>query len=481
MAPWTDIPLVTQYGKDLAGGAAYASDADLINLMVRKSPPGSRVPFHITNTPCIANFAIMAGSGGIRGFCRNKDGTYFMIRGTSVYFLGSGGGTWTIVPSGNMPGSAICRMVDADTHVVAVDGTNARAITTSQSVACSRELFSDVAYQDGFTVFTETGTNRVYSSDVDDPTTINALHFTTADALGGNCVGLISDTREIFVFKTGSIEHFFNDGSSGFPFARSSPGLIEGSTFFSGKLTIAKYRNSVFWLGDDFRIYAMQGTVPSVISTPWVERLLQSVSSGSAPLYASTFSFDGAAYYVLSGMFETGIGYFSLFYDIGSGLWHRWASALNDGTNTGVSLIAAIETAGGDVRLAANSTISGRTYELTNTVFSDVGESGVHIPQTVTPTRVMVLPQYAPGGGRRTFMPELYLDMQKSSVDGTCNLQWSDDGGTTFNTAIAGNETLARTRWQRLGSFFHRAFKFTFAVASRVSIMGVRARVEVGE
>ena len=78
-------------------------------------------------------------------------------------------------------------------------------------------------------------------------------------------------------------------------------------------------------------------------------------------------------------------------------------------------------------------------------------------------------------------MPELCLDMQKPSTAGTITLQWSDDGGLSYTTGVTNTGANQRTRFQRLGSFYQRIIRLTFLIASRIAIMGVRARIEVGE
>jgi hypothetical protein len=490
MSEWVDIPLAVTQGED---GSTYVSDAELSNLMLKRNPPGARRPFHVANTPCIKMPVVdftAVGSGAIRGMCHSLDGTdkLWVIRGTGIHYLLAG--AWTTVPVGTMPGTGPCRMVDADTHIVAVDGTNARAITTSESFACSRANFSDVTYQDGITLYTETGTNSLYASNVDDPITINALNFTTVDALAGSLVGVISDHREVYAFKTDSIEHYYNTGGSGFPFTRSSPGLIETGVLLLGVLTIVKLNNTIFWLGNDRRVYSMHGNRPTPISTPWVEKYLETATAQGVTIYGSAFLHDGVQYYCLSGFNNTaGTAKEALVCNLETGLWHRWGSSLvASGGYTGVLIVSVVGLpavgaglASVGVYLGANSASNkGIVYLVDAGTFTDAGDTTAHSPTSAVPTRTMTVPQ-VDYGGVRAFMPEIYLDMQKTSASGTCSLQVSDDGGSSYSTAVSGTATNPRTRWHRLGSFFQRILRFTFVINSRMAIMGVRARIDVGE
>jgi hypothetical protein len=477
VAEWVDIPLATQLGEEVPGGASYVSDAELLNLMLKENPPGSRTPFHISHTPGLTTTGIATpGSGIIRGMCVSlAQGFVWVVQGTTIYVGGHpfAAGNWSSI--GTMPGTQFCRMVDSGTHIVVVDGTNARAFTASPSTATpSIEGFIDVAYQDGYTIYAKNGDDLVYVSSLDDPTTIGALDFTTVDALTGDIVGIISDHRELFVFKNSSIEHFYNAGGSGFPFQRASPGLIEkgawsfdGNSFY-GVCTIAKHENSVFWVGSDLRVYMMRGYQPAVISTPWVERRLTAAitSASTAVLTGSTFTSDGSAFYCIGGIGGVPT---TFVYDIKRGLWHERGS----GGLTITHVVNTPSTAGYEYAIAAVKGASSSTlYRLDPTVATDAGAAI---------TRTMTLPQFAPASGRRTFMPELYIDMQKASTSGNVTLSWSDDGGTTFTSGTTSAANVPRTRWQRLGSFFQRILRFTFAINSKLAITGVRARIEVGE
>lgn len=476
MSEWIDIPLATQVGKEVATGASYVSDAELVNLMLKANPQGTRAPFHIASTPGLVAFGTIPSTGRIRGVCTRYDGAVFVIQGTDIFYSTLNMGGWTMVPIGNMPGTSPCRMVDAKTHIVAVDGTNARAITTAQSFACSRGNFSDVAYQDGYAIFTETGSNSLYTSNLDNPVTISALDFTTVDALAGNLVGVISDHREVYAFKQESIEHYYNAGGAGFPFVRSSPGVLEKGCWPDGRLTIAKLENSVLWVGSDLRVYMMRGYQPEAISTPWVERFLDaSVHHNGTPyedvLYGSAFYHDGVPYYLLSNLNDpvTEGAKVSLVCNLQARLWHKLKHAAIDE----VASVFPFVGNGGNEHLAiavgnlAGEMVAGRLDAETPTELSS------------NLTRAITLPQVS-AGSVRSFMPEIYMDMQKTT-DGTLTLTWSDDGGATYTSGVTATMTTPRARWQRLGAFFQRILRFTItASASKIAIMAVRARIDAG-
>ncbi len=489
MAEWVDIPLATQQAKEAAGisstSTSYVSEAELVNLRFARNPPGTRTAFYVRNTDGLGADT-GPGSGIVRGLCRSSDGKIWAIRGTTAYYSSDGGQNWS-APGVTSVGASgtFYRMIDAGTHVAAVNGVEAYAIDTSGATAASRGNFIDATYQDGRTVYAETSSDSIYSSDADTPGTIDALNFTTADAQPGNVLAVISDHREIFAFKDGSIEHYYNAGASGFPFVRSAPGLVEvglygdtGGAFH----TAAKYDNSLFWLSRDMRAYTMRGLQPTPISTPWVERYMFANTPapsavGGATLFGAAYVLSGTLYYMVSGFREPSTGQrTALVYNATDGVWHRQFSPLG----TTYLITHAVDVPAGnftsDRVLVAVYNTASQTSTLRYMTDGSTGDSGA----SGETTRTMTLPQFAPGGGRRVFMHELELDMQKPSTTGTITLSWSDDGGSTYSSGVTATGGDAVTRFQRLGSFRQRILRLTFSIASRIAIMGVRARISVG-
>lgn len=462
MAQWVDIPLATQHGED---PASYISDADLVDLMVVPNPPGAPRPFHVAATPALSTSGItMPGSGAVRGMLVRNDNVVFLVRNTTIY-ASSDLETWT--NCGSMPGTDPCRMVEAGDYVVIVDGTEAVACTASvaSAVECSRDDFGDVTYQDGYTIFSEESetSQSVYISAVDDPTTINALDFTTVDALAGGVTAVISDHRELFVFKTTSIEHFYNGGGPGFPFVRGSPGLVEKGAPRVARRTVAKLENSVFFVGHDFRVYRLRGYQPEVISTPWVDQYLRDNVvrlDGWTTMYGGAYVLDGRPYYFVT-FIDGGEDPNTFTYCVTTGLWHRRVSE-------NVAIFGAGEWHGATSRVLTWDTASLRWLD--PDTFADTGYS--------TPTRRMTMPRLS-YGGRRATMHALELSMKTPTTPSGVDLSWSDNGGTSFVTAKDGALHNGAVSWRRLGQFRERILRITISANERIAIDGMRALIDV--
>lgn len=470
MAEWVDIPLATQMGED---GSTYVSDMELTNLHLVENPPGSRTPFHISSVPTLSTTGVsLPTTGFIRGMA-TAGGAIGLVQGTSVYW-----GTpalWFAAGGGSMAGTGAVRIADAGTHFVMVDGTNARALDIPGLVAVntpSIEGWIDATYQDGYTIYADSGSQSFSVSSLDDPLTVSALNFTTADAHPGNIVGIASVNRELSVIKAGTTEYYFNVGGAGFPFQRSTPGVVERGAFTSATNTVQEQDGAVYFLGNDIRVYALRGYQIQPISTSWVDRYMRANMAGT--LFGSAYKLDGVGYYTLSGFLESGTR-MALVCNLKTGLWHKRYSSISAALQ-----LTHMVTCPSQLSLTSNVVVAGRDIGTGNSALYVLDPSGTNDSgASGQVTRVMTLPQIE-YGNRRTFMSELEIDMAKPATTGTITCSWSDDGGATYSTGITNTGANQRVRFQRLGSFYRRILRLTFSIASKISIIGVRARIEVG-
>lgn len=477
---WVDIPLATQVGDESTSGVSFLSDMMLENLEIRKLPPGSRAPVAVIHTPGLASVGTLPD---IDSICRGLIWSPTVMGGRYVAVV-SGGGTAFYYTSTNLISWANgdefgvemgpVRMIDTGTHLViaSYDGTTASAWTIDSSgtlAALSISGFGDVCYQDGFSVYAKLGTQSIYSSDADDPPTVDALHFTTVDALPGNLTAIISDHREVYAFKPKSAEHYFNDGSAGFPFARSNPGIMEVGAASKDRLSVVKHGNRVYFVGDNGSdVYAMAGLRPQLISTPWVSAALR--ASFAYDRIALVSQHQGQRYYWL--LHDQANSF--LVYNIDLGLWHK-RSAGDLGFAQGPAFRALFTSSDGtETYIVADDTDDGAPYVLkfSPTTYKD----GVSVNNT---SRVMTLPTFAPGGGAlRCSMSELIIDM-KPMTAGTVTLEICDDGGSSYGNSQSVDGTVGPIRFTRLGMFRQRNMRLTFAGNSPIEIVGIRANVEV--
>ncbi len=459
-AEWTDLPLATQAGE---GRSAFISDAELVNLMLVPSPPGSPRPFAIMNTPGLSDptGAPGVGAGLIRGMISH--GSYlWYVKGTTLYYYD--GVVETSV--GAIAGASRVRMVGVDTNaIVIVDGTNHyRAITSAiTAIVPPAGTYADAAFLNGLTLYARSGTDELYASDRDDPTTIGALSFTTIDAIADTLVGCVVDHQEVVVFGKRHIEFWYDAGAADFPLARSSPGVAERGC--ASAHTIAKYDNAIFFLGDDGRVYRLEGYRPVPISTEWVERL---IGTPSVTAQGGIYSLDGRHYYVIC----QGAGSVKAAYDLTTGLWHRRNhTALSSAQYVGIAN-GPHGSLSGNAYIAVNTGgTSGAIYSLSNTTYRDSGAGSTDTTRTLTHPAV-------DGDGNRMFEDAVKLVAEK--VSATATLAFSDDGGSTYTNHSAISMNQDRVEWPRCGSFRRRIHRLSIEGNARIAIEAVRARLHRG-
>lgn len=432
----------------------------VVNLYPEANPEGSEFPFTLLSVPGLKAFATI-GTGPIRGMIA-MGSLLFVVSGDSLYFADRFG-TSTLV--GVVGGNGAVRMTTNGTHVVVCTSLNAYAATTSSIVVLPEQGLCGAAYQDGYGIYVQAGTQKLWISGLDDLTTIGALDFTSADVSYDNVVGVISDHREVAVFKEHTAEFFYNSGDATFPFARNPSGFMERGCACAG--SIAKADNRIFWLGDDLSVYQTVGYQPQKVSTPAIDVLINGLASPRT-CEAFTYQTNGHTFYSL--VFSDRC----IEYDLASGKWHERESYGCNG-RWRVSCHASIW---GKNIVGDYST--GEVYELDESTYTEDGDPLIR--STVSPcvhaagsraSMADVVARFEPGVG-------LVAGQGSSPM---ASLSWTDDEGHTWSNELwygigSAGQYGYETRWNRLGSFARRHLKLSVSDPVRVSIAGIYANVE---
>jgi hypothetical protein len=180
-----------------------------------------------------------------------------------------------------------------------------------------------VGYLDGYFVFNEPNSQRVWVTQLLDGLSIDPLDFASAEGSPDGLVSLIIDHREAWLFGTNSVEVWYNAGEADFPLTR-----IQGAYNEIGCIapySVAKMDNSVFWLGADARgqgiVYRANGYQGVRVSTHAVEFAIQQYDD-LADAVGYTYQQDGHTFYVLNftNADTTWV------YDAATGSWHERAA-----------------------------------------------------------------------------------------------------------------------------------------------------------
>jgi hypothetical protein len=314
-------------------GSAYVArsvnvaDARMVNLYPEVVPEGGQMPAYLNRAPGL-QLQQTVGAGPIRGLWPQPGSAtgFYVVSGAEVYLLASPTATPTLIgaiAAGTHPVS----IADNGDQVIFV--TNPQAYVYTQSTATFGQVTDPdfpgavtVGYIDGYFVFNEPDSQRIWVTSLLDGTQIDALDFASAEGAPDGVVGIIVDHREVWVFGTNSTEVWYNAGAPDFPLARIQGAYNEIGC--AAPYSIAKMDNSVFWLGRDARgqgiVYRAGGYIGQRISTHAVEWQIQQYADMSDAV-AYTYQQDGHAFYVLN--FPTGGT--TWVYDAATGAWHERA------------------------------------------------------------------------------------------------------------------------------------------------------------
>ena len=421
-------------------------------------------------------FAVQSplGDGPIRGMY-SFNGFLYVVSGDRLYRVDS---TLLSTFIGNVDGVQQVSMADNGVQLFVAANPysyiyNSQTNTFSQITDPDFPGAVSVGYLDGYFVFNEPSSQRVWVTSLNDGTQVDPLDFASAEGNPDNIVALSVDHREVWLFGNNTIEVWYNAGTPDFPLQR-----IQGAFMEIGCLapySVAKLDNTLFWLGSDARgngiVYRNNGYNGVRVSTHALEWQIQSYEN-LADAVAYTYQQDGHSFYVLTFP-QAGKTWA---YDVSTQLWHERAGWNNFGftRHRGVAQV----NFGGMVLLGDFE--NAEIYELDPTAYDDAG-----VPQVwLRSWRALPTGQ---NNLKRTAHHALQLDVEAGTgkisgqgSDPQVMLRWSDDGGHTWSNehwAKMGKigEHGKRVIWRRLGmttKLRDRVYEISGSDPVKIAIMG---------
>lgn len=332
-----------------------AADNRMVNLYPEVVPEGGKEPAYLQRCPGIA-LQTVVGTGPIRGLWEHA-GFLYVVSGNEFYKLGSAynlaginqltleteglilleddgtillentTSTYVGLVSGTGPvsmadnGTQIFIAANPDGYIYNTDTDQFQQITDPDFPGAVT-----VGYLDGYFVFNEPNSQRVWVTSLLDGLSVDPLDFASAEGSPDGLVSLIIDHREAWLFGTNSVEVWYNSGDADFPLTR-----IQGAFNEIGCIapySVAKMDNSVFWLGADPRgqgiVYRADGYQGVRVSTHAVEFAIQGYGDLTDAV-GYTYQQDGHTFYVLNFTNADTTWVF----DAATGAWHERASYRN--------------------------------------------------------------------------------------------------------------------------------------------------------
>ena len=469
-------------------GSAYvarsvnAADNRMINLFPELIPEGGKESGFLNRAPGL-KLQQAVGLGPIRAlWAHQTNGSdFYVVSGTEVFKLTSL--TGTPVKLGNVSGTGPVSIADNGTQIFfACNGPsyiyNETTNVFAQITDADFPGAVTVGYIDGYFVFNEPNSQRIWVTTLLDGLSVDPLEFSEAIGSPDGVVGLIVDHREVWVFGSDSVEVWYNSAEVDFPLAR-----IQGAFNEIGCIapySIAKLDNGLFWLGTDARgqgiVYRANGYTGVRVSTHAIEYAIAQYGNISDAL-AYTYQQEGHSFYVL--IFPTANA--TWVYDVSTQMWHERAGFKNGAFTRHRSNC--------QCNFEGNTVVgdfeNGNIYTFDLDVYADNSQ-----PQKwLRSWRAL-----APGQNnlKRTSHHSLQLDAETGVglVVGQGNqpeamLRWSDDGGHTWSNEHwqsmgAIGQYGYRTIWRRLGMTLKlrdRVYEVSGTDPVKIAIMGAELYV----
>jgi len=310
-------------GSSYVARSVNAADNRMINLFPEIVPEGGKEPGFLNRAPGLRLLNVV-GSGPIRGMWAHKQYGY-VISGTELYKVDT---SYNATLIGSVSGTGPVSMADNGTQLfIACNGPsyiyNFTTLALAQITDPDFPGAVSVGYLDGYFVFNEPNSQRVWVTQLLDGTSVDPLDFASSEGSPDGLVGLVVDHREAWLFGTDSVEVWYDAGLPDFPLQR-----IQGAFNEIGCVSaysIAKLDNALFWLGSDPRgrgiVYRAEGYTGKRMSTHAVEYAIQSYGNISDAV-AYTYQQEGHAFYVLT--FPSANA--TWVYDVSTQAWHERAS-----------------------------------------------------------------------------------------------------------------------------------------------------------
>lgn len=304
------------------------------------------------------------------------------------------------------------------------------------------------AYQDGFGVVNQSGTDIWWQSNLFDLSYWSPLNFSSADAQPDGIVAIADLHRQVYLFKENETEVWINAGNPGFSFQRLQGALIQHGC--AAPFSLARSGDILVWIGKSQEgqgvVFAVTGYEAKPISTNAIATAIQSYSKISDAV-AYTYQQDGHNFYVVR--FPSGNATWVCDLSMNPPQWHQRA-ALNNGQfeqhwSTCHALFNGMHVVG-DYR-------NGNIYSLNLNTQLDNGVQR----KWLRSWRALVEPQFEP-----VTFSQLQINMQTGiGVPDDANpqamLRWSDDGAHTwsnerYQSVGKTGEVALRVTFKRLGS-----------------------------
>ena len=314
-------------GSSYVARSVNAADNRCVNLFPEVIPEGGKEAGFLSRAPGL-RLLTTVGTGPIRGLW-TFNGVAYVVSGTELYKLTS---AYVSTLIGTVSGTGPVSMADNGTQLFVACGGPSYIYNSSTNVFAqiTDEAFPGaltVGYIDGYFVFIQPDSQKLWVTSLLDGTTVDPLDFASAEGSPDGLVSMIVDHREVWLYGTNSVEVWYDAGLADFPLQRIQGAFNEIGC--AATYSVAKLDNGLFWLGADARgqgiVYRANGYTGVRISTHAIEYAIAQYGNISDAV-AYTYQQEGHSFYVLT--FPSANA--TWVYDVATQAWHERAGWENN-------------------------------------------------------------------------------------------------------------------------------------------------------
>jgi hypothetical protein len=464
-------------GSSYVARSINAADNRMVNLYPEATPDGGQTAAFLTRCPGLELLQTV-GNGPIRAlWAHQTNGSdFYVVSGNEVYklssmtgvprFLGSVTGTGPVSIADN--GTQIFFACNPDSYIYNEVTDVFQQITDPDFPGAVT-----VGYLDGYFVFNEPNSQKVWVTQLLDGLSVDPLDFASTEGSPDGLVAINVDHREAWMFGTDSIEVWYDAGLADFPLTRIQGAFNEIGCVAA--FSVAKLDNGLFWLGTDARgqgiVYRANGYTGVRISTHAIEYAIAQYGNISDAV-AYTYQQEGHSFYVLT--FPTGNA--TWVYDVATQAWHEragWDNGSFTRHRSNCQCNFGGNTIVGDFQ-------NGNIYKMSLNVYADNGG----VQKWLRSWRALPSGQ---NNLKRTAHHTLQLNCESGTGlatgqgdDPQVMLRWSDDGGHTWSNEHWSpmgkiGAYYQRVFWRRLGMTLKlrdRVYEVSGTDPVKVAIMG---------
>lgn len=407
------------------------------NLYLEIDKEGGKNIIALVGTPGMKLWKNVANGGDCRPGGSDVMGEYlYTIIDKTLYKISKGGSVTNIGDINTSSGQVW--MKNNGVYVVIVDGQDGWYCDGTTLTQITDASFptnpNGMAYQDGFWLIMDEGTDKVYyNPTADDPTSWDATYFFVAEGSGDKLIGLISSNRIIRLYGSETLEVWYKTSSG---FGRNPGGFLEIGCGSAG--SISEIEGVNLWLDNKGRVCQTNGLGYNPVSTYQIDYALSKIENKEDSI-SYCYSQEGHNFYILTFPGDNK----TFCYDITTGFWHTRASTTRDlrhnGNNHALFDFKNIVGGNGD----------GNLYEYDLDTYT---ENGIAF-------RAIRAAQAVHKDKKNLFVNSFEIDFESGvglsagqGVDPQAMLEYSWDGGQTWSNEI----------WEGIGKIGNYADKVIF-------------------